>query len=97
MSSLFKSNLLTGHASAVLCCEVSGAGEVLASASEDGSARLWDLRTLECCQSFTSFGDIEVTSVTFSRTQEHQMFAAAGTVVKCFDFRAGAESEALAR
>ena len=43
---------LTGHAGAVWACAFHYGGEFIASGSQDQSARLWDVATSKCRQSF---------------------------------------------
>jgi len=64
----FCKQTLTGHDKWVRRIAVNGDGSLLASASSDHTARVWDLRTNKCTLTFRDHGNV-VEDVTFSNKE----------------------------
>jgi len=81
-----------GHDDSVNCLHVMPQRPLLISGSDDGSARMWDLRTLQCVLGFEARLRQDdkpgpVSSVAVSETHEHFLYAASGPAVLLFDLR----------
>ncbi|GBG81838.1 hypothetical protein CBR_g34019 [Chara braunii] len=84
------SSRLRGHTDTVCCCDFDASGGLLATGGEDSSIRVFDVPSHACCQVYTGrFAQDAVTSVRFSMSGDHILYAAAGTVVYAFDVRKG--------
>eukprot|EP00286_Rhodomonas_abbreviata_P017480 CAMPEP_0181343000 /NCGR_PEP_ID=MMETSP1101-20121128/31336_1 /TAXON_ID=46948 /ORGANISM="Rhodomonas abbreviata, Strain Caron Lab Isolate" /LENGTH=200 /DNA_ID=CAMNT_0023454567 /DNA_START=151 /DNA_END=750 /DNA_ORIENTATION=- len=92
--------LLLGHTDSVNCLEEVQDSHLVLSGSDDGTARLWDLRTLQNVLSLSarnSAGEAlsPVNSVVAPRQRPHQLFAAISSSVLVFDLRKPAEGDVL--
>eukprot|EP00897_Mesotaenium_endlicherianum_P006873 jgi/Mesen1/6213/ME000320S05409 len=92
MSDYAKAGVLRGHSDAVLCCEYDSSGHIVASASEDGTAGVFDVRSRQrshelALQPGGETGD-PVTAVAFHPGgQDHVLYAAVGCQVHVLDLR----------
>ena len=69
---------LKGHKDSVLAlaCDNHRASNMLLSGCEDGTMRLWDLRSGKTSRGFVkAFGGEAVTSVMFHTKEEHRVYA----------------------
>ena len=48
MTAFAQSSVLTGHTRAVVACRINPNGNLIASASADGTAKIWDMDSGEC-------------------------------------------------
>jgi WD40 repeat protein len=83
---------MIGHDDSVNCLDALPERPLLISGSDDGSARMWDLRTLQCVLGFEARlrpGAIAtpVNSIAISPAYEHLLYAASGPAVLLFDMR----------
>ncbi|KAK9712083.1 hypothetical protein K7432_007373 [Basidiobolus ranarum] len=83
--------LLKGHKDSVLCLDISDTvlneRSLLATGSEDSTARIWDLRTNKAVWGFKDFEDA-VTSVKFASDKcPYQFFVSSGVKVHGYDLR----------
>jgi WD40 repeat protein len=85
---------LHGHQQAVRAIAFSPDGQQLASSSFDGTLKMWDVQTGECCQSLK--GHNSVWSVTFSPNREWLLNASFDQTLKLWDVRTGQFYETLA-
>ena len=80
-------SILRGHKDAVICISQSGDSLILASSSDDGTARVWDIRTkmsaVRLLKLPESSGDIGTCRVT-----EHSVYVSSGSSLFSFDLRA---------
>jgi WD40 repeat protein len=79
-----ESSKLCGHKRPVLCLALSSTKGQLLSGSEDGTIRVWDLRTQRCDKAIV-WNQGEVTSVAFHPTKTNVIFASAGNAIASFD------------
>lgn len=79
---------LVGHRGSVLCLDSPGEGR-LASGSEDGSVRLWDLSAGRAVRALVLEGSSQVNAVCLGRNGDvaNWAFAATGSTVHGFDLR----------
>ncbi|KAL3688876.1 hypothetical protein R1sor_015185 [Riccia sorocarpa] len=93
MKRLFK---LRGHNASVLCCTTSSTSpDSVFSSSEDGSLRVFDLRTKSCVSSLQISKEEAVTSICLKPGDDNQLYAAAGSVIHCLDLRLGSSGREL--
>jgi len=85
-----------GHADAVNCLDAMPGRPLLLSGSDDGTARIWDMRTLQCVLGFENGKSRDpVSSVAVSASAEHLLYAASGPAVLVFDLRMPAAEHPL--
>ncbi|KAL6045429.1 WD repeat-containing protein 53, partial [Balamuthia mandrillaris] len=77
---------LKGHKDSILTLDIHHAASLLASGSEDKTARVWDLKTGKSVRCMTSFFD-SVNSVCFAPNDENTIFVASGPKIHRFDMR----------
>ncbi|GLJ38336.1 hypothetical protein SUGI_0780810 [Cryptomeria japonica] len=86
---------LRGHKRSVLCCESSRTNpHLIASSSEDGSVRIFDLRCKESASAI-DLGSEPVASVCFKPGNDDILYAASGNSVNCLDLRMAASNQQL--
>lgn len=80
-------SILRGHKDAVICISRSGNSSILASSSDDRTARVWDIRTkmsaIRLVKLPESSGDIGT-----CRVSEHSVWVSSGSSLFSFDLRA---------
>lgn len=89
---------IRGHTGSILCCATSRTSpDEVVSSSEDGSVRVFDLRTEKCSVRHECFGGEAVASVSRNPANSTELYAAAGPVLYCLDLRVGSSSRELQR
>lgn len=83
---------MLGHDDSVNCLDMMPQRPLLISGSDDGSVRMWDLRTLQCVLGFEARLRRDapvgaVSSLAVSDSHEHLLYAASGPAVLLFDMR----------
>eukprot|EP00300_Choanocystis_sp_HF-7_P003596 c12739_g1_i1.p1 GENE.c12739_g1_i1~~c12739_g1_i1.p1 ORF type:complete len:337 (+),score=74.66 c12739_g1_i1:42-1052(+) len=78
--------MLVGHQDSVLCLSVRDTESVL-SGSEDGTARLWDMRSQRATRCLSAFNKQAVSSVVSDARNEFLVHCAAGNQMFQFDLR----------
>ncbi|BBN09939.1 WD repeat-containing protein 53 [Marchantia polymorpha subsp. ruderalis] len=93
MKPVFK---LKAHTGSVLCCEFPTASpDSVISSSEDGSVRVFDLRSKGCVVTLNISSGDAVTSICLKNGDSSQLYCAAGNTVHSFDIRLGSSGREL--
>jgi len=78
---------LRGHQGEVYCVCASDSAPIVITGSEDGTARVWDVRSCKTVRAFKAFGGETVNSAVFKPGDEHTVACAAGCGLFLFDLR----------
>jgi len=86
---------LSGHQQIVNSCSPSRRGPpLLASGADDGTTKIWDLRTRRCVKTFEH--QYQILAVSFDDSSERVFSGSIDNTIRVYDMRKGAEESVLA-
>ncbi|CAM6124500.1 unnamed protein product [Calypogeia fissa] len=89
---------IRGHTGSILGCVTSpNSPDEVVTCSEDGSVRVFDLRSQSCATAHQCLGGESVASISLNPGNSTELYAAAGAVVYCLDRRLGSSGRELQR
>ncbi|KYR02684.1 WD40 repeat-containing protein [Tieghemostelium lacteum] len=76
---------LVGHKDSILCVATHSTKEIIATSSEDSTARIWDTKTNKTIQCIQPFKDTAITNITFD--SDNFVYCSHNNTISVFDLR----------